>query len=262
MLKIFGAALIGYAIDFAGVGWRGPRRGKAADGCDDDDEDCTQADPPQQPQSNCGGRCTEGQVCCRFHCVSSCNPGDKLDPNSCQCTSPCGFCQACERCDPVTFQCVPKSNCPNCCNFGPTAGVCQQCESGQTFDRNRCQCTSTQSGGCQPACGQDQVCCNNQCVTKPGPCETLDPHSCRSSTKCGHPCNPCQICGVIDRVTGTCGCIPNEQRCGENCCQPAGIQIVCCHSNSGTCPTCSGGQVLTSCNGICTCVKRGDRCPT
>lgn len=264
VLKILGAAVIGYAIEFAGIGWRGPRRLRAADGCDDGDEDCSEPDPPQQqPQSDCGGRCTTGQICCRFHCVASCNPGDRLDPNSCQCISPCGFCPACERCqcDSLGCRCVPKENCLNCCNYGPQAGICQQCGAGQTFDRNRCQCTSTQSGGCEPACGENQICCRNQCFNKPGPCETFDTRSCRYSNKCGHPCNPCQTCGVIDPATGTCGCIRNQARCNKDCCQPAGIQIVCCNHPSGICPTCSGGEVLTSCNGTCTCLRRGASCP-
>ncbi len=288
MLKIFGAALIGYAIDFAGVGWRGPGRVAALDPCEGRDEDSCTA-----PCTFCNGTCVStpcdccslcdtcnastgfqckpkecpaGKACCMQNgtCLSTtCPEGQTFNPFACRCLraqptqSPCGFCPACQRCqcDAAGSNCACVNKCgdskPNCCNFGPEGGVCQDpCGTGKSWDANQCQCISTQSAGCQPACDpESQVCCNNRCVQKCNEGEVLDERSCGCRSLCGHPCFACAPCNP---ATGEC-----EKKCKDqdfpNCCNFG--------PKRGTCQAaCKGGKTFNQNTCTCECPRGTTLC--
>ena len=135
----------------------------------------------------CHDACPDGKKhdpdSCECVCASTCPPGQHQNPDTCACEDLCRdvTCSECHTCDPNSGDCVIVNDQTPCgTNQVCCGGVCQD-ECGCPSDRIKCGancCPPNQicvdgacqaPTGCNPACGPDEICCNEIGYDNGGP---------------------------------------------------------------------------------------------
>lgn len=126
----------------------------------------------------CGGRCFAGS------CPDGQTCGGGGEPNVCG------------------TGCTPSCDDKQCGSDGCN-GSCGDCPDGQIC-RDNGTCIPQQGGGCDPACGFNQVCENDTCVPAPNRCSP-------GFVCSGFGGDPPACGNVAGAPDGTCGCVPSTE---------------------------------------------------
>jgi hypothetical protein len=242
-------------------------------------------DPETCECSHCVGQpdgttCGTNEVCCQQGCVNDacptgktfsygscscvcqlkeCSPGQRLDPDSCQCVDTCTptSCAECETCDTNTGACVPLTDLTAC-------GTSQVCCGGFCLD----SCS-------EPLCPSGQYACGVTQPYNPGNNNMRPAYTCcdNGSPCCGGNGYLYDFCvGSTYEDTYVC-CAPGKNQCGTECCDhvtqscqqaAADSSLHCCPADAGavlpdgTC--CDAGALAFNCAGGWTCCAGGADC--
>jgi hypothetical protein len=211
----------------------------------------------------CGGvchdACPEGKTrdsqTCDCVCESTCPPDKHQNPDTCACEDLCAnvTCSECHVCNPQTGDCVPGNDqepcgsgqvccggvCKDDCSCPPNqimcSGIC--CDQNEICVEGVCQ----PPAGCDPACGPDEICCNEIGIlddeghTDTWVCKKTSEYKiCPVSPSDGihhgfqrddYICCPidADCCGGTGYLYNTCGgdgmcCQAGTSECGDMCC--------------------------------------------